>query len=242
MRVAKAHAGRKKKICPMPPPTRKLRRNSPRKTVRPCLPGRNQIDQTTIASPTIIDNIPVIMKLGMMVNAGSVPAGQNLCASPIASNRGPLVGVLPCRSSKNPWFTPENNPKNTPMVVAVTRVAFSSEKDVVFIVSVFNMRVLSGKHKLSIIHVDAVTIVFMAAQRNPFSCPRPIVWTNKRTEMIVEGFWDHFLLSAIHRKIISTCLTQLIRQKPSKMCHSYWGATNKACIIVAISKLCIGDI
>lgn len=64
-----------------------------------------------------------------MVKAGSVPKGQNLCASPIASMTRPFVGVLPCKNSKNPWFTPENDPKNTPMVVAITRVAFRLSKD-----------------------------------------------------------------------------------------------------------------
>jgi hypothetical protein len=41
----------------------------------------------------------------------------------------PLVGVLPCKISKIPWFTPDNNPQNTPMVVAITRVASRFWKD-----------------------------------------------------------------------------------------------------------------
>ena len=84
IRVAKAHAGVKKNICPIPPPTRKRRMNNAKKTVRPYLVWMNHSDQITIVNPKIIDSRPEIRKLGIMVKASSVPKTQNLCASPIA--------------------------------------------------------------------------------------------------------------------------------------------------------------
>jgi hypothetical protein len=66
-----------------------------RKISGPFLLSMNPTDHIIMARLTIIEAMPVIKKLGIIVNAGSLPYTHILFASPMALIIRPFMGVFP---------------------------------------------------------------------------------------------------------------------------------------------------